>query len=243
MIAGFETPDTGRILIDGQDMTGVPPHRRPVNMMFQSYALFPHMDVADQRGLRPAPRGPAASEIATRVAEALDQVRLGRPRQAPAGAALGRPAPARGARPRTDQAAQAPAARRAAGRARPQAARGHALRAGPPAGAAWPHLRHGDARPGGGDVHGRPPRRHERGPHRPGRHAARGLRASALALRRRLHRHRQHPAGRGRPRLAGAAARRRSPCSPPGPTPTMPSRAASSTSPTRATARSTASAF
>ncbi|NDH64508.1 MAG: ABC transporter ATP-binding protein, partial [Alphaproteobacteria bacterium] len=43
MLAGFETPDAGRILIDGRDMTGVPPHLRPVNMMFQSYALFPHM--------------------------------------------------------------------------------------------------------------------------------------------------------------------------------------------------------
>ena len=46
MIAGFETPDSGRIVIDGADMTGVPPYRRPVNMMFQSYALFPHLDVA-----------------------------------------------------------------------------------------------------------------------------------------------------------------------------------------------------
>src|SRR6186713_3438633 len=46
LLAGFETPDTGRIVIDGQDMTGVPAHLRPVNMMFQSYALFPHLDVA-----------------------------------------------------------------------------------------------------------------------------------------------------------------------------------------------------
>ena len=59
MLAGFETPDSGRILIDGQDMTGVPPHRRPVNMMFQSYALFPHMDVAEQRRLRAEARGRA----------------------------------------------------------------------------------------------------------------------------------------------------------------------------------------
>ncbi|MGL1446890.1 ATP-binding cassette domain-containing protein, partial [Vibrio parahaemolyticus] len=50
MIAGFETPDSGRVQIDGQDMAGVPPHRRPVNMMFQSYALFPHMDVAGNVG-------------------------------------------------------------------------------------------------------------------------------------------------------------------------------------------------
>src|SRR5260370_41891290 len=46
LIAGFETPDSGRILIDGVDVTALPPYARPVNMMFQSYALFPHMDVA-----------------------------------------------------------------------------------------------------------------------------------------------------------------------------------------------------
>jgi putrescine transport system ATP-binding protein len=46
MVAGFETPDSGRIVVDGVDMTGLPPYQRPVNIMFQSYALFPHMDVA-----------------------------------------------------------------------------------------------------------------------------------------------------------------------------------------------------
>ena len=45
MLAGFEAPTSGRILIDGQDMAGIPPYERPVNMMFQSYALFPHMTV------------------------------------------------------------------------------------------------------------------------------------------------------------------------------------------------------
>src|SRR6186713_1192182 len=45
MLAGFERPTAGRILIDGVDMAGVPPYERPVNMMFQSYALFPHMTV------------------------------------------------------------------------------------------------------------------------------------------------------------------------------------------------------
>jgi putrescine transport system ATP-binding protein len=76
MIAGFETPDAGRVLIDGQDMTGVPPHRRPVNMMFQSYALFPHMDVASNVGYGLRREGLPAPEIARRVGEALDQVRL-----------------------------------------------------------------------------------------------------------------------------------------------------------------------
>ena len=45
MLGGFETPSAGKIFIDGEDMTGVPPYERPVNMMFQSYALFPHMNV------------------------------------------------------------------------------------------------------------------------------------------------------------------------------------------------------
>jgi ABC-type Fe3+/spermidine/putrescine transport system ATPase subunit len=76
LLAGFETPDEGRILIDGQDMTGVPPHRRPVNMMFQSYALFPHMDVAANVGYGLRREGLPAAEIARRVAEALDLVRL-----------------------------------------------------------------------------------------------------------------------------------------------------------------------
>ena len=46
MLAGFESPSAGQLLIDGVDMTRVPPYERPVNMMFQSYALFPHMSVA-----------------------------------------------------------------------------------------------------------------------------------------------------------------------------------------------------
>src|SRR5260370_35687291 len=63
LLAGFETPDAGRLVIDGQDMTGVPPHRRPINMMFQSYALFPHMNVADNVGYGPRRDGPAQAEI------------------------------------------------------------------------------------------------------------------------------------------------------------------------------------
>ena len=76
LLAGFETPDAGRILIDGQDMTGVPPHLRPVNMMFQSYALFPHMDVAANiaYGLRRAAM--ARREIEARTNEALSLVKL-----------------------------------------------------------------------------------------------------------------------------------------------------------------------
>jgi putrescine transport system ATP-binding protein len=77
MIAGFELPDEGRILIDGQDMAGVPPNKRPVNTVFQSYAVFPHMSVADNvaYGLKIA--GTARSEIRDRVNEALELIKLG----------------------------------------------------------------------------------------------------------------------------------------------------------------------
>jgi ABC-type Fe3+/spermidine/putrescine transport system ATPase subunit len=76
LLAGFEVPDAGRIEIDGQEMTGVPPHLRPVNMMFQSYALFPHMDVAANVGYGLRREGVARAEIGQRVTEALALVRL-----------------------------------------------------------------------------------------------------------------------------------------------------------------------
>lgn len=76
MLAGFEEPDAGRILIDGQDMTGVPPYRRPVNMMFQAYALFPHMTVAENIGYGLRREGLSRPEITKRVAEMLALVRL-----------------------------------------------------------------------------------------------------------------------------------------------------------------------
>ncbi len=76
MLAGFETPDEGRILLSGEDIAQVLPHERPVNMMFQNYALFPHLNVRDNIafGLRRA--GMPRAEIATRVAEMVALVRL-----------------------------------------------------------------------------------------------------------------------------------------------------------------------
>jgi putrescine transport system ATP-binding protein len=76
LLAGFETPDEGRILLDGEDISGVPPYRRPVNMMFQSYALFPHLNVEQNIsfGLRQEPL--PKSEIAARLREALALTRL-----------------------------------------------------------------------------------------------------------------------------------------------------------------------
>src|SRR6202023_3689323 len=77
ILGGFETPSAGKIYIDGEDMTGVPPYERPVNMMFQSYALFPHMNVEQNVafGLK-QDRVPRA-EIAERVATMLEVVKLG----------------------------------------------------------------------------------------------------------------------------------------------------------------------
>jgi putrescine transport system ATP-binding protein len=76
MLAGFETPDRGRVLIDGQDMTRVPPYERPVNMMFQSYALFPHMSVADNIafGLKQTPM--ARQQRTERVRDMMDLVQI-----------------------------------------------------------------------------------------------------------------------------------------------------------------------
>jgi spermidine/putrescine transport system ATP-binding protein len=79
MIGGFEQPTTGSVLIDGQEMNDIPPYRRPVNMVFQHYALFPHFNVEQNvaYGLRQVRPRLAATEIARRAGEALEMVRLG----------------------------------------------------------------------------------------------------------------------------------------------------------------------
>jgi putrescine transport system ATP-binding protein len=77
MLGGFERPSSGRIFIDGEDMTGVPPYERPVNMMFQSYALFPHMTVEQNVAFGLKQDRVAKAEIRERVATMLDLVKLG----------------------------------------------------------------------------------------------------------------------------------------------------------------------
>ncbi len=77
MLGGFETPSSGRIFIDGEDMTGVPPYERPVNMMFQSYALFPHMTVEQNVAFGLKQDGVPKAEISDRVATMLELVKLG----------------------------------------------------------------------------------------------------------------------------------------------------------------------
>lgn len=78
MLAGFEMPTAGRIIIDGVDMSRVPPYERPVNMMFQSYALFPHMTVAHNVAFGLSQDGVPKADIRERVRAVLDLVQMGR---------------------------------------------------------------------------------------------------------------------------------------------------------------------
>jgi putrescine transport system ATP-binding protein len=76
MLAGFETPDEGRILLGGRDIAPVLPHERPVNMMFQNYALFPHLNVRDNIAFGLKRAGMSRAAIDTRVAEMVALVKL-----------------------------------------------------------------------------------------------------------------------------------------------------------------------
>jgi putrescine transport system ATP-binding protein len=77
MLAGFETPTSGTMTLDGHDLAGLPPYERPMNMMFQSYALFPHLSVFDNIAFGLRRDGLPAPEIAARVEAMLKLVQLG----------------------------------------------------------------------------------------------------------------------------------------------------------------------
>lgn len=77
MIAGFELPDSGRVLLDDKDITRLPPHRRELGVIFQNYALFPHMTVAENVAYPLRMRRVTKAEVETRVRRILDQVHLG----------------------------------------------------------------------------------------------------------------------------------------------------------------------
>jgi putrescine transport system ATP-binding protein len=77
MLAGFESPSAGRIYIDGTDMSAIPPYERPVNMMFQSYALFPHMSVEKNVAFGLEQEGLGRDAIRRQVGEILDIVKMG----------------------------------------------------------------------------------------------------------------------------------------------------------------------
>jgi ABC-type glutathione transport system ATPase component len=137
MLAGFEPPDQGRVLLGDDDIGRVPPYRRPVNMMFQSYALFPHLTVAGNVAFGLRQERLPRPQIADRVAEMLALVKLeglsGRKPHQLSGGQRQRVALARSL-------AGAPA-RRAACRPRQEAARRDPARADGIAGAARHHLR------------------------------------------------------------------------------------------------------
>src|SRR6187549_3187133 len=77
MVAGFDAPDRGQVLLDGQDVTHVPPYERNVNTVFQDYALFPHMTVLQNVAYGPRVRGVPLAERAQRAREMLELVQLG----------------------------------------------------------------------------------------------------------------------------------------------------------------------
>ncbi|MGR6431978.1 ABC transporter ATP-binding protein [Rhizobium sp. PAMB 3174] len=76
MLAGFEQPSSGEIILDGQSLAGTPPYRRPVNMMFQSYALFPHMSVEKNIAFGLKQDGMSSADIEARVTQMLKLVKL-----------------------------------------------------------------------------------------------------------------------------------------------------------------------
>ena len=189
MIAGFEQPTAGAILLDGATSPTVPPFDRDVNTVFQDYALFPHMTVAEnvEYGLK-VKRVPKAERRRAGHGGA-GRVRLDGFGDAQAEPALRRPAPARRARPGAGQPAAGPAARRAARCARPQAPRGDAGRAEADPARRRHHLRVRHPRPGRGAHDEQPHRRVQPRAHRAGRHADGGLRATGDVVRRRLRRY------------------------------------------------------
>jgi putrescine transport system ATP-binding protein len=78
MLAGFETPTSGRITLDGRDLASMPPYQRPMNMMFQSYALFPHLTVWDNIAFGLRREGQPSDKVSARVETMLKLVQLGK---------------------------------------------------------------------------------------------------------------------------------------------------------------------
>ena len=166
VIAGLEEPDSGRVLILGEDATSLPAQNRGVGFVFQHYAAFKHMTVQKQHRLRPEhPKAPEEGD--RRAGGRADQARPSRRIRRPLPlAALRRPAPAHGARTGARGRAQGAAARRAVRGAGCERSQGASAVASPPprGGPRDDDLRH--PRPGGGDGGRRADRRHERGPRR-----------------------------------------------------------------------------
>ena len=211
LIAGFEAPTAGRSCAVTASHRALPPNRRPVNTVFQHYALFPHMTVAENVGVRPEDAGAAARGGRGDRRPDAGAGAARRARRPAARPALGRPAAARGAGPGAGAAARrcccstsrSPRSTSSCARRCRSSSSGCSEETGHHL-----HLRH--PRPGGGARHVGPHRGHGRGPGPAGRRAADDLRPAGRPFRRQLHRRDQLP---GRPRVeAGADGRAR--CAP-----------------------------
>ncbi|VDR28727.1 Spermidine/putrescine import ATP-binding protein PotA [Raoultella terrigena] len=117
MLAGFEQPTAGQIMLDGVDLSRVPPYQRPINMMFQSYALFPHMTVEQNIAFGLKQDKLPKAEIASRVQEMLALVHMQEFAKRKPHQLSGGQRPARGPGAQPGKKAEAAAARRADGRA------------------------------------------------------------------------------------------------------------------------------
>ena len=197
MIAGFEQPTAGEIRLEGEDVSQVPPYRRNVNTVFQHYALFPHMSIADNVAFGPRSAKLDKEETTARVGEMLEVVRLADFAQRKPGQLCGgqqqRVALARALVNYPERAAP----RRAARRPGPEAAPGHAAGAQAHPARGRDHLRLRDPRSGRGAHHERPDRGDERGPGRADRRSHRHLRRPGHGVRGRVHRAGQPVAGDG----------------------------------------------
>ena len=204
LVAGFDRPNQGRIVVDGKDITSVAPNKRDMGMVFQAYSLFPNMTARQNVEFGLKIRGKHKHDRGKRVDELLELVGLGHAGDPLPASALGRHAAARRARARARDRAARAAARRAAVGARREGARA-AARGDPPHPARARHhdaVRH--ARPGGGARRLRPRRGDVRRRDRADGHAGRDVHGARDAVRRRVHRD-DEPARVGRGRSARRA--------------------------------------
>ena len=188
LVAGLERPTAGRVLIDGRDVTNLDPSERDIAMVFQNYALYPHMSVFDNMAYGLRIRGLARDDIRRRVDEAAGLLGIGallerKPRQL-SGGQRQRVAMGRGDR----AASEAVPVRRTAVQSGRQAAAGDACRDPPAAAPAGRHQPVRHPRPGGGDDAGRPAAGPAPGPAGAACHADGGVRPPRRHLRRGLHR-------------------------------------------------------
>ena len=186
MIAGFEKPDSGRIELDGRDVAGDPPHKRPVNTVFQTYALFPFMTVWDNVAFGLRYQKASKEDTKRRVGEALELARMSDFAKRTPRPTVRRPAAAGRAGAGSGAAPEGASPRRAARCAGRQAAQATAAGAARRAARGRHHVRLRHPRSRGSAHHERPDRGPGRGAHRAGRPTPGDLLGSCDDVRRRI---------------------------------------------------------